>query len=111
MWFLADVPSEMAGGAAMLAPEATKVKTVIGSLDFSKGLAVDMVAGFGSAEDAKAVADAAQKQFDEVKGMAALIGMSAAAESVKIEAAGSDVKVAASASMEEITALQKMGSE
>ncbi len=111
VWFLADVPSEMAGGAAMLAPEATKVKTVIGSLDFSKGLAVDMVAGFGSAEDAKAVADAAQKQFDEVKGMAALIGMSAAAESVKIEAAGSDVKVAASASMEEITALQKMGSE
>ena len=50
VWFLADVPSEMAGGAAMLAPEATKVKTVIGSLDFSKGLAVDMVAGFGSAE-------------------------------------------------------------
>lgn len=111
VWFLAEVPSEMAAGAAMIAPEASKIKTVIGSVDFSKGVAVDMVAGFGSEEDAKAVADSAKKQFDEVKGMAALVGMSAAAESVKIEAAGSDVKVAASASMEEIKALQKMGEE
>lgn len=111
VWFLAEVPSEMAAGAAMIAPEASKIKTVIGSVDFSKGVAVDMVAGFGSEEDAKAVAESAKKQFDEVKGMAALIGMSSAAESVKIEAAGSDVKVAASASMEEIKALQKMGEQ
>jgi hypothetical protein len=74
-------------------------------------VAVDVVAGFGSEDDAKAVADEAKKQFDEVKGMAALIGMSSAAESVKIEAAGSDVKVAASASLEEIKALQAMGNE
>lgn len=111
VWFLAEVPSEMAAGAAMLAPEASKIKTVIGSVDFSKGVGVNVVAGFGSEDDAKAVAESAQKQFDEVKGMAALVGMSSAAESVKIEAAGSDVKVNASASMEEITALQKMGAE
>ncbi|MFV8751207.1 hypothetical protein ACNOYE_11745 [Nannocystaceae bacterium ST9] len=111
VWFLAEIPSEMAAGAAMIAPEASKVKTAIGSLDFSKGVAVNVVAGFGSAEDAKATAESAQKQFDEVKGMAALIGMSSAAESVKIEAAGSDVKVSASASMDEIKALQAMGAE
>jgi hypothetical protein len=111
MWFVADVPTELAAGAAMIAPEASKIKTVIGSMDFSKGVAVDVVAGFGSAEDAKAVADEAKKQFDEVKGMAALIGMSSAAESVKIEAAGSDVKVAASASLEEIKALQNMSGD
>jgi hypothetical protein len=111
VWFLAEVPSEMAAGAAMIAPEASKIKTVIGSVDFSKGVGVNVVAGFGSEEDAKAVAESAQKQFDEVKGMAALVGMSSAAESVKIEASGSDVKVNASASMEEITALQKMSAE
>jgi hypothetical protein len=111
VWFVADVPSELAAGAAMIAPEASKIKTVIGSVDFSKGVAVDVVAGFGSEDDAKAVADEAKKQFDEVKGMAALIGMSSAAESVKIEAAGSEVKVAASASLEEIKALQAMGAE
>lgn len=111
VWFLAEVPSEMAAGAAMIAPEASKIKTVIGSVDFSKGMGISVVAGFGSEEDAKAVAESAQKQFDEVKGMAALVGMSAAAESVKIEASGSDVKVNASASMEELTALQKMGAE
>lgn len=111
VWFIADVPSEMAAGAAAVAPEAAKVKSVVGTVDLSKGVALDLLAGFGSGDDATATADAAKKAFDEAKGMAALIGLSAAAESVKIEAAGSDVKVTGSISMDEITALQKMANQ
>lgn len=107
MWFVANVPAEVAGMAAMAGPEATEVKAVAGSMDFSKGIAVDFVANFGEDAKAKAAADKAQEMFDSVKGEVPenLKGM---VESVKIEASGADVKVSASASMEDIDAVKSM---
>ncbi len=107
VWFFADVPAEMAGMAAMAAPEASKVKTVAGSVDLSKGVALDMVAGFGSEDDAKAVAEMAQKTLTDFKPMIPA-GMSGMVESIKIEAAGTDVKMAASATMDDINAAKDL---
>ncbi|PRP94905.1 hypothetical protein ENSA7_77280 [Enhygromyxa salina] len=103
VWFIADVPAELAGMAAMAAPEATAVKTVAGSVDLSKGVALDFIAGFGDEAKAKATADKIQEMFDGLKGQAPpeLAGV---VESVKIEASGPDVKVGVSASMDDIKA-------
>lgn len=101
VWFVAQVPSELSGMAALVAPELTEVKSVAGSFDLSKGVAIEFLAGFDSGDKAKAAADSVQSLFDEVKGAAPsdLKGMT---ESVKIEASGSDVKISASASMDEV---------
>ena len=103
VWFIAEVPSSMADMAALAAPDASGVKTAAGSVDLSKGAAVDFVAGFGDEAKAKTVAGSIQQMFDEVKGQAPpeLAGV---VESVKIEASGADVKFAVSASMDDIKA-------
>ncbi|MFO7563815.1 MAG: hypothetical protein R6X02_14310 [Enhygromyxa sp.] len=105
VWFVAQVPAEVAGMAALAGPELTEVKSVAGSLDFSKGVAVEFVAGFDADDKAKGAADKVQSLFDQGKGQAPedLKGMT---ESVKIEASGSDVKLSASASMDDINALK-----
>ncbi|KIG11827.1 hypothetical protein DB30_02431 [Enhygromyxa salina] len=103
VWFIADVPAELAGMAAMAAPEATEVKTVAGSVDLSKGVAVEFVAGFGDDAKAKATADKIQELFDGLKGEAPA-ELKGVVESVKIEAAGPDVKLGVSASMDDIKA-------
>jgi hypothetical protein len=105
VWFVAQVPAELAGMAALAGPALTEVKSVAGSLDFSKGLALDFVAGFDAEDKAKGAADAIQGLFDMGKGQAPdeLKGMT---ESVKIEASGNDVKLSASASMADINAIK-----
>lgn len=105
IWFVASVPAELAGMAAMAGPEVTEVKTVAGSFDLSKGVAIEFVAGFEAEDKAKAAADKLQSLFDQAKGEtpADLKGMT---ESVKIEASGSDVKLSASASMDDVNAVK-----
>lgn len=103
MWFLADVPAELAGMAAMAAPEAAEVKTAAGTIDLSKGAAVNFIAGFDSEDKAKAVAEKLQALFDGVKGEAPK-ELAGVVESLKIEASGNDVKLSVSATTEEITA-------
>ena len=107
MWFVATIPSELAGMAAMAGPEVTEIKSVAGSMDFSKGVALEVVADFGDDAKAKAAADKVNELFNEGKGEAPdnLKGM---VESVKIEASGSDVKVSASASMDDIDAVKSL---
>lgn len=103
IWFVANIPPELAGMAAMAGPELTEIKTAVGSIDLSKGLAMELVAGFGDDDKAKAAADKIQALNEMGKGQTPeeLKGMS---ESVKIEASGSDVKLSASASMDEVEA-------
>lgn len=103
IWFIAEIPQELAGMAAMAAPEATEVKTVAGSVDLSKGVAVDFVAGFDAEDKATATATKIQEMFDGIKGEAPA-EFSGVIESVKIEASGSDVKFGVSASMDDIKA-------
>ncbi|HLT36474.1 MAG TPA: hypothetical protein VK034_09310 [Enhygromyxa sp.] len=105
VWFVASVPAELAGMAALAGPEVTEVKSVAGSLDLSKGVSLEFVAGFEGDDKAKAAADKVQSLFDMAKGEtpAELKGMT---ESVKIEASGSDVKISASASMDDINAMK-----
>lgn len=103
MWFVADIPAELAGMAAMAAPEAAEVKTAAGTIDLSKGAAINFIAGFDSEDKAKAVADKLQGLFDSVKGDVPK-ELAGVVESMKIEASGSDVKLSVSATTEEITA-------
>jgi hypothetical protein len=107
VWFFADVPADAAGNAALISPEATKVKTIAGNVDLSKGVGVDVVAGFGSEDEAKAVAEAAQKALTEYKPMIPA-GLSGVVESVKIEASGSELKLGVSATMDDIDAAKTM---
>lgn len=107
MWFLANIPPELAGMAAMAAPEAAEVKTAAGSIDLSKGAAVNFVAGFDSEDKAKAVVTKLQELFDGVKGGAPK-ELAGVIESVKIEASGTDVKVSVSATTEEINAAKNV---
>lgn len=107
IWFVANVPSEMAGMAAMAGPEVTEVKSVAGNFDFSKGVAIDFVANFGEDGKAKAAADKVQELFDSVKGEAP-DNLKTMVETVKIEASGADVKLSASASMEDIEAAKSL---
>jgi hypothetical protein len=103
VWFLADIPPELAGMAAMEAPEDAEVKTAAGSVDLSKGAALNLIAGFDSEDKAKAVAEKLQGLFDSVKGEAPK-ELAGVVESTKIEASGSDVKVSVSATTDELTA-------
>jgi hypothetical protein len=107
VWFMAAIPAELAGMAAMAAPEAAEVKTAAGSIDLSKGAAISILAGFETEDKAKAVAEKVQGMFDGVKGEAPK-ELSAVVESVKIEAAGSDVKISVSASIEDLNAAKTM---
>jgi hypothetical protein len=107
MWFLADIPPELAGMAAMAAPEAAEVKTAAGTIDLSKGAAVNFIAGFDSEDKAKAVAAKLQELFDSVKGEAPK-ELAGVVESTKIEASGTDVKVSVSATTDEITAAKSV---
>lgn len=103
VWFLADIPAELAGMAAMAAPEAAEVKTAAGTVDLSKGAAINLIAGFDSADKATAVAEKLQAMFDGVKGEAPK-ELAGVVESLKIEASGNDVKLSVSATTDEITA-------
>ena len=103
VWFIAEVPAELAGMAAMAAPEATEVKTAAGSIDLSKGVAVTLLAGFEDDDKASATATKLQELFDGVKGDAPS-EMSSVIESVKIEASGPDVKLGVSATLDDIKA-------
>jgi hypothetical protein len=107
VWFVATVPAEVAGMAAMAGQELTEVKSVAGSMDFSKGVSMEFVAGFEADDKAKAASDKLQALFDEGKGQTP-DDLKTMSESVKIEASGSDVKISASASGEDIDAVMKM---
>ncbi len=109
MWFVASVPDGMLSSMAgpMAPPEANDIKAVVGSLDMSKGVALELVADFGAEDKAKAAAEKIQGMFDGVKGQAGE-ELEGVVESVKIEAAGNDLKVSASATMEDIDAAKKM---
>ena len=103
MWFLAEIPPELAGMAAMAAPEAAEVKTAAGTIDLSKGAAINFVAGFDAEDKATAVATKLQELFDTVKGEAPK-ELAGVVQSVKIEASGTDVKISVSATTDEINA-------
>jgi hypothetical protein len=107
VWFVADVPSDMAAMAAMVGQELTEVKSVVGSVDLSKGMALDLVAGFESSDKAKAAADKVNGLFNDVKGDVP-DDLKRMVDSVKIDASGSDVKISVAASMDDIDAAKKL---
>jgi hypothetical protein len=100
VWFAASSPA--AAGAGDLGP-AAEAKGVWGGLDLGDGLAIEVAAAFENAEKATSVAAEAQKGFDEVKGMAGMIGVpQTVVDSVKIEAKDTDLSVTARATKEEL---------
>lgn len=107
VWFMAAIPAELAGMAAMAAPEAAEVKTAAGSIDLSTGAAVTFLAGFETEDKAKTVAEKIQGMFDGVKGQAPK-ELTTVVESVKIEVSGTDVKFSVSATIDDINAAKAM---
>jgi hypothetical protein len=99
IWFAGATPANAAGE---LGP-AGEAKGAWGGLDLSDGLSLEVAAAFENAEKATAVAAEAQKGFDEVKGMAGMIGVpQTVVDSVKIEAKDADLNVSAKATQADL---------
>ncbi len=109
VWFIAEVPADVAGmGAMMGAPEVADVKTVAGSVDLSKGMALSFIAGFGDDDKAEAVVEKVTSMVDEVKDTDEVKDFSDVVNSLKIEASGGDVTISISASMDDIKKVKEM---
>lgn len=111
VWFVGIVPEDMKEDAGALGAAPTSLH---GSVDLSDGLAVSMSAVFGSADDAKTVAEQGQTQFDGMKAMAGMFGVpQPVVDSVKIEAKDTEVAVSAKATKDDLDKmseqLKKMG--
>lgn len=99
IWFGGHVP-ENAGSRLGIDADA---KDIAGWVDFSGGLALEVTASFDSKDDAKKMAEETQSKFDEVKGMAGIVGVpQSVVESVKIKAKGDEMVVKAKASKKEL---------
>lgn len=109
-WFVGTVPTDLAGMAAMAGPEVTEVKSIAGSIDLSKGLALALVAGFTDDAKATAAAEKVQGLFDGFKGMIPP-ETKGIADTVKIEASGTDVKIGASASIADLEAAKTVAAQ
>lgn len=109
MWFIAQIPGEVGSMGSMvgLPAESANAKSVAGSVDLSKGAALDVVVRFDDEASASATAKSAQEMFDGIK-TEVPDEFKGAVESVKIEAAGANVKVGVSASIDEIKAVQSL---
>ena len=101
IWFAGKLPAdmqEMAGQAGF------KPKDLAGFLHLASGLELSVSAGV---DDADAAKDAAQKSFDQFKGMATSMGgvPQSVVDSVKIDSKGGAVTVEMKASDEELTTI------
>lgn len=108
VWFTGIVPSEMAGQAPKgMADKAASVKNIVGKVDLSNGVALELIAGFGDEDSATGAATELQGLIDQFGPMAGeeLAGV---VKSVKVEAKGTDVNLAVSATMADLEAASKM---
>lgn len=95
LWFIGTVPESARAEMAKGNPAMGDVKTVRGSLDLSKGLAVVISVG-ASASGAKAMADmiqAATKLDPQTEPMMAQMGLLPVIKKLKVEAKGDDLNV------------------
>lgn len=99
-WFIAEAPQSLTDMAKGKVPDADSVKSVVASLDLSKGAAVSVFVGFGDEDEAEKIAEEAQIEFDKAKGEAPE-DFASVVESVKIEADDDGVKFSASMSIDE----------
>jgi hypothetical protein len=104
IWGVAVVPPEMAAMGAMIgAPaEFSSATTLAGSVDLSSGAAINMLAGFGSEDAAKAVATWMQTMLAEGT-KDAPPELAGVVKSVKIEAVGKDVSLSMTSTMDDIS--------
>lgn len=75
VWFALAIPADAKGSLA--GGPAEKLEDLSGTLDMTSGLAIDIHAGVPTAEDATKLKDEVKKQFDEIKGMAGMLGIPA----------------------------------
>lgn len=99
IWFGGHVPDGMGDRFGVDA----EAKDIAGWVDFSKGLALEVTATFDDKDGAEAMAEEAQSKFDEVKGMAGIVGVpQSVVESVEIKAKGDEVVIKGKASKKEL---------
>jgi len=101
VWFLAEVPSAMLGDAKEVAEKASTVSSIVGKVDLSNGVAIDLIAGYADGDSATAAATELQALVDQY-GPLAGEELGGVVKSVKIEADGSDLNLAVSASMSDL---------
>lgn len=107
IWFAGQLPENMAGMLKAV-PNGDGIKDFAGSLDLSSGITIALSAGTESAEKAKALVEEAQKQFDQVKGMATGFGVpEGVTNSVKFAANDNVVSVEAKISEADQKALEE----
>ncbi len=91
------------------------IKHVTGTMDLSKGLALNAAGEFGDEAKATELAGMANAEFAKMKGMAGMLGIpQTVVDSVKIEAKGGAVTASASATQDDLkkiaeSAKQQMG--
>ncbi|GEM_PF-1193838 len=73
VWFAGLLPEDVK--SSLSSTPASGIKDVSGSVDLTSGLAIWLAAGTESAERAKALHDEAKQQFDNIKGMAPMVGI------------------------------------
>lgn len=105
VWAAGKIPAEAAG---QLGPAAGLTMAGM-AMDLSGGgLGLAVKGKFADADKAKATADEANKQFEQVKPMAGMLGVpQGMVDSIKIEASGDTLSVTAKASKEDLEAVKK----
>jgi hypothetical protein len=103
MWFIAEIPAELAGMAAFTTPEAADVKTLVGHLRFDDGVSIHLAAGFPDEVSAARTADKLVGLFESVKDQTPT-ELRSVVDSVVIAHSGSDVTISASATVAEMNA-------
>lgn len=105
-WMAANLP---AGAAAGLSPELAGLAHVGVSIDATRGLGLQMGAGFGSSSEAKAAAKSLESQLDQAKAMLPLLGLPASvADALSVEAKGKLVRIGAFLSLSDLEKLRKL---
>jgi hypothetical protein len=106
IWVHGKIPADAA--SKLKGTPGEPVKDFCATVDLSTGLAFALRAGTDSEENAKKFQEEAQKQFDQMKGMAGAMGIpQGVVDSVKLAAAGSAVTIDAAVSTEDMKAIQE----
>ena len=104
-----DIYVCMVATAEMQEGPTANLKYLTGTVDLSAGVAIAVLGEYVDTTTATELGAAANKQFDEMKGMAGMLGIPAGVvESVKIESRGAAITFSASAAGDDLEQLSAM---
>ena len=105
IWFAVAIPADAKGSLA--GSPAEKLEDLSGTLDMTKGLTIDLHAGVPTADDATKLKDEVKTQFDQIKGMAGMLGIpSSVTDKVKFDTKDALVTASVSITPEELKTIE-----